>query len=312
MRHAATPIIHEGQGFYYMDEKTPTLALSNKGMNDSNHAVYNTLEQIYKSQSTMAYIMYNDQPPDKDPSLKHGHTKGTVAFDQKGGFWLVHSTPEFPPIKSDGYFWRKSACTFGQTFLCMSMDYSIMDRIGTVFMYTYPKIYDKSFPSVFTEDNPILASLVLSSKQKHVTEPPWYNVTQIITKGGKKFFSFEKFTDFHRDLYDGLLSGQLKEDLLVETWRVHGASHGDLPSNCSIPYKVYNIDTMKFPDQGIQFNTSKDHSKWAVSDSKGDWLCIGDINRQMTQFKRGGGQVCFQNHQAWTSFRNLATVTEPC
>jgi len=44
----------------------------------------------------------------------------------------VHSTPEFPPIKSDGYFWRKSACTFGQTFLCMSMDYSIMDRIGNI------------------------------------------------------------------------------------------------------------------------------------------------------------------------------------
>lgn len=312
LRHAETPVLHEGRGFYYMDQNNPSLVLSDKGMDDTGHAVYNTLQQIYDNKTTIAYIMYNDQAPKKRTSLNHGHSKGTVAFDKTGGFWMVHSTPEFPPMKSDGYSWPKSACTFGQTFLCISMNYNMMDRIGSVFMYTYPKIYDTSLPSVFSADNPVLSNMILGPKQHHVMDPPWYNVTQIISKGNNKFMSYEKFTDFHRDLYDGLLSTALQEDLLVETWREHGYTQNDLPSNCSIQYKVYNIETMIFPDKGIAFKTSKDHSKWAVSKNGGDWLCIGDINRQMTQFKRGGTQVCFQNHQAWTSFRNLVNQTEPC
>lgn len=306
------PDIREGKGFYYMDVNNPTLVLSQMGMDDSNHAVYYTLQQIYKNQSTMAYVMYNDQPPNTDPSLNHGHTKGTFAFDKNGGFWLIHSTPEFPPMKKDGYNWRQSACTYGQTFICLSMDYGMMDRIGYVFMDTYPKIYDKLFPSMFASDNPYLASIVNGPTQKHVTAPPWYNVTQIVTKGNNQFISYEKFTDFHEDLYDGLLSGKLRQDLLVETWRVHGTTHGDLPSNCTVQYKVYNINTLTFPDKGISFSTAKDHSKWAVSKDQGDWLCIGDINRQSTQFKRGGGQMCFQNHKAWSSFRDLVSETEPC
>ncbi|XP_052092940.1 plancitoxin-1-like [Mytilus californianus] len=312
LRHGKTPVLHEGRGFYYMDQNNPSLVLSDKGMDDTGHAVYNTLQQIYDNKTTIAYIMYNDQAPKKSPSLNHGHSKGTVAFDKTGGFWLVHSTPEFPPMKSDGYSWPKSACTFGQTFLCISMNYNMMDRMGSVFMYTYPKIYDTSLPSVFSADNPVLSNMILGPKQHHVMDPPWYNVTQIISKGNNKFMSYEKFRDFHKDLYDGLLSTALQEDLLVETWREHGYSHNDLPSNCSIQYKVYNIETMIFPDEGIAFKTSKDHSKWAVSKNGGDWLCIGDINRQMTQFKRAGTQVCFQNHQAWTSFRNLVNQTEPC
>ena len=36
------------------------------------------------------------------------------------------------------------------------------------------------------------------------------------------------------------------------------------------------------------------------------------LSLQTTQFKRGGGQICFQNHQAWTSFRNIVATTEDC
>ena len=41
------------------------------------------------------------------------------------------------------------------------------------------------------------------------------------------------------DLYDGLMSSALNEDLLVQSWIELNKSPGDkLPSNCTIPYKV--------------------------------------------------------------------------
>ena len=47
---------------------------------------------------------------------------GVVAFDETSGFWLVHSTPHFPPPRDTGYAWPSSARIYGQTFLCVSMD----------------------------------------------------------------------------------------------------------------------------------------------------------------------------------------------
>lgn len=113
----------------------------------------------------------------------------------------------------------------------------------------------------------------------------------------------------NKDLYDGLMSSALKEDLLVQSWIKSSKS---LPSNCTIPYKVYNINNIQIPGTSITFPTSKDHSKWAVSKNGGNWLCIGDINRQKPQFHRGGGQVCFQNEQAWKSFKTLVKDFEAC
>ena len=142
-----------------------------------------------------------------------------------------------------------------------------------------------------------------------MTKPPWYTVTKLETRNDDVFFSFAKYTNFERDLYDGWMSSYLKEDLLVQSWIKSSKS---LPSNCTIPYKVYNINNIQIPGTSITFPTSKDHSKWAVSKNGGNWLCIGDINRQKPQFHRGGGQVCFQNEQAWNSFKTLVKDFEAC
>ncbi|KHJ89008.1 hypothetical protein OESDEN_11184 [Oesophagostomum dentatum] len=53
------------------------------------------------------------------------------------------------------------------------------------------------------------------------------------------------------------------------------------------------------------YSSSKDHSKWGVSlDGNVPAVCIGDVNRQESQFKRGGGAVCIEDKNMWKTFYN--------
>jgi len=56
---------------------------------------------------------------------------GDVCFDKTSGFWLVHSVPHFPPPPSFGYSYPESGTIFGQTFLCVTYQYSELNDIGT-------------------------------------------------------------------------------------------------------------------------------------------------------------------------------------
>lgn len=42
------------------------------------------------------------------------------------------------------------------------------------------------------------------------------------------------------------------------------------------------------------------------------WVCVGDINRQRSQSKRGGGSLCFTNVRAWKSFHDMVVSVEGC
>jgi deoxyribonuclease-2 len=123
---------------------------------------------------------------------------------------------------------------------------------------------------------------------------------------------------------------QLKSDLATETWS-NGA--GTLKSNCSAELKFHtlNIKEVKFDfiedkasKSEFKFSVHDDHSKWAVTlpnslphyrhiEQNDRIACIGDINRQVEQFKRGGGTVCFKNNvQVWMAYRNLVDTLEEC
>ena len=111
-------------------------------------------------------------------------------------------------------------------------------------------------------------------------------------------------------------------DLLVETWP---NGPGKLNSSCLNTYHVLNIDSINFKSTSkpITFATRKDHSKWAISSSvkknnpwelkdKMKYVCIGDINRMATQYKRGGGTVCFSDKNVWKAFYDLVSSFEAC
>lgn len=57
---------------------------------------------------------------------------GVVVFDKQQGFWLVHSTPHFPPPKSAGMFsYPSSGVNNGQNFICVTYPFDRFQTIGT-------------------------------------------------------------------------------------------------------------------------------------------------------------------------------------
>ncbi|KAL8609598.1 hypothetical protein ACOMHN_023734 [Nucella lapillus] len=310
LRHSKGTAFGQGHAQFYMDGHNPQWTLCAQPINETGHAVYYTLEQVYKAKvGSSLYLMFNDEKPSGTTSLSHGHTKGTLGFDSQSGFWLIHSAPKFPPKKEQGYDWADNASDYGQSFLCVSFAYKSLGVLAKQLLFYYPQVYDYNFPASALKDFPQLLDLVNSTRIEH---PPYVSVRKDLTSlGGLPLVSFAKFTKFGADLYDALVAPTLKVPLLVESWQ-HGKQAVVLPSNCSASYSVYNIHEVQLPGNKY-FTESKDHSKYAMSLSDGHpWLCIGGINRETMQFKRAGGTMCFQHKAAWDAFHAMVTFFLPC
>ncbi|XP_055895840.1 plancitoxin-1-like isoform X2 [Biomphalaria glabrata] len=319
------PKFQKGLGFFYLDEDNSTWTLSEATIADSGTPVANTVTQIYTSaRSSWMYLLYNDEPPSGTSQSLKGHTKGVVAFDKTSGFWLVHSVPNFPPPTSGSYSWNYNGSKYGQIFLCITFPYSQLGQIAYQLFMNRPHVYDSNIPYQIAADYPLLQQIVMG---KRPTSPPWYNVTQLTSLNGQNFLSFAKADEFDKDLYDSLVAPKLQTSLKVETW-LNGQGT-KLPSDCTSTYKVRNIRDVALSAQA-NFNETKDHSKWAISDQESStiqfisekvqrhriqsspWVCVADINRMESQFKRGGGALCLQHQGVWTSFNNAIAKCDSC
>ena len=96
-----------------------------------------------------------------------------------------------------------------------------------------------------------------------------------------------------------------------------------LPSSCPprSMYESLNIRHVYIREAGRGWNTTVDHSKWAMTipdtgssaDANMMGVCIGDMNRMQAQSFRGGGAVCFmQNPALWQIFRKIVAAIEGC
>jgi deoxyribonuclease-2 len=100
---------------------------------------------------------------------------------------------------------------------------------------------------------------------------------------------------------------------------IQNNGNGTFPSNCSsdLEYHVMNIEKVKFDFINVNFSVHSDHSKWVVTDTLNDdqikIACVGDINRQEDQLRRGGGTVCFLNNQnVWNEYHKIVKKFEKC
>ncbi|XP_072015554.1 plancitoxin-1-like [Amphiura filiformis] len=314
-----------GFDFMYMDAKTtmPTLLRSPVPINNQNQPIGYTLQQVYQANQlgnqSVVYGMYNDQPPPNRPSTSKGHTKGVVALDAEYGFWLVHSVPAFPSKGSSGYSYPSNAETFGQTLLCMTFSFAQFEQIGQQLLYNCPFFYDNFMPtSIMTS----LPSLYSAMSGVCTDNTPYYRTTNLVAPNGQTFTSFAKSKTFNNDLYSALVAPYFGYNLYTQTWR----PNTPLPSYCGTPM-VYNIIAITVgpdspPGESYQFYSSQDHSKWAVTGDVDDRhppppldkqvVCIGDINRESSQFNKAGGTVCIGSANVWRAFRDAVSGAELC
>ncbi|XP_039983665.1 deoxyribonuclease-2-alpha-like isoform X2 [Xiphias gladius] len=296
----------DGLLYLYMDESTNGWKLSREKINSKSGTLANTLKPLLdfydRKVESFGYMLFSDQPPDPyvaPPSF--GHSKGVVMLDRKTGVWLSHSTPRFPTYRRRD-FWPKSGNANAQTFMCVTYSYNDFKEIGLQLMYIHAYSYDYEIPGTFQNELRCVAQRSCFPK-----EAPWFREKTLISTTGHYFHSYAKYKRFGDDLYSGLIAKTLKQDLYVKSW---GKMCRPLPSNCSIPHRVYNVKEVTIL-KGKPFNDTVDHAKWCVAPD-GGWTCIADMNREVSQMGRGGGAICTNDGAVGKAFYTLITKHEPC
>ncbi|XP_075038094.1 deoxyribonuclease-2-beta isoform X2 [Mixophyes fleayi] len=297
-----------GLDYLYLDSKSQAWQVSKFLINMTQGAVGRSLQQLYQSynKNDTAYMMYNDSPPGTSNfSRTRGHSKGTLLFDKYQGFWLIHSVPHFPPFPEDNFGYPQTGQRYGQTAICVTYKYDQFKEIASQLLYYNPNVYNCSVPDSFHEEQ---WSLLRICQGKSF---PWIETTRLAplqSAQGEAFLNFAKSKYFVDDIYAAWIAQKLGTDLLTETWQPAGRV---LPSNCSLPWHVYNIKTIALPSHS--FYSYYDHSKWCVSKLPEDsWTCIGDLNRYPEQIWRSGGFLCTQNKLIYTTFRSMVAYYREC
>ncbi|XP_061574532.1 deoxyribonuclease-2-alpha [Cololabis saira] len=325
--HSTSPT--RGEQYLLLDKGSAGWTEGKETVNSTVGALGRTVGQLYSQRkgSEVAYVLYNDQPPSGEfgdrwadsGESSGGHTKGVVLVDKTQGFWLVHSTPNFPPRRREGqYYYPGSGVNNGQNFICVTYPLERFQTIGEQLQINQPKVYDCDVPASLASLLSALAAVCGKNQPSSRLVPSDTAVANrsvtLTSKGGTDFISFAKGASFDNDLYHSWVAPALRSDLLVQFWI---RSTGILPSDCSRGWKVLDI-TLINPGQSFTFKASQDHSKWAVSPAAagggagGGWVCVGDINRNQAEEKRGGGTVCLQDPVVWKAYRTAALQCQAC
>ncbi|KAL0230923.1 hypothetical protein GEMRC1_010328 [Eukaryota sp. GEM-RC1] len=299
------PELKDGFGYAYFDAHShkPELVPSTKSLKDPMSLSY-TLAPLYTpNKSKMAFGMYNDDPPFGSASSGYGHVKGTLATDDQSGYWLIHSTPRFPFNSTDSYEFPDFAKIYGQTFICISFSVREFDKIGQALQIMRPKFYETHVP-VHLKDK--LPQVDAAFDGSYENSPRSLDLS-LFSLGGEMFRHLSKTGKWGKCIYEHLVSPTLKADLYVENWM-----RPWIDSFCPPKYDYTNLNVKEISfGGGRDFGYTKDHSKWAITPGN-DWVCIGDMNRMTSQYKRGGGAMCLKNPVLHRAFKGIVKELDKC
>lgn len=281
-----------------------------------------TVRQLSANRRSTGRFLWNDDPPlnfTKDAQSSsigksNGHSKGVLGADADGGFWLTHSWPEWPDLRSIAPDWGgigDASTIYGQSFLCVSLSPPAVDAVARALIRAEPRGYDSEVPPSLVGLYPGLADLAAGIR----TTPKNATILTVNSKAEAQFMFFSKNGAWGGELWSDLVAPALVvrncSGLRVETWRRSPILESEC--NASSP-RVTNVNQIRYTANAVPIVKmyTVDHSKWGISETP-SWICVGDINRMASQASRGGGAVCFDHAPAlWAVINASISVFDAC
>jgi deoxyribonuclease II len=297
-----------GYEYIYYDPKIGKVVKSPNLLTDGKGALDLTLNSVFaKPDATTGWILYNDEMPadaKRKDSASFGHTKGVIAFDtaSKTAFWLLHSWPKFADPQAS----EMPTPIYGQTFLCLSLDIATANSIaGQMTNHQEPQVYLPRAPgSLATSD-----ALYLLTQTLKPDAPGDCDVVDYKSRGGLAFKVIAKNRKWGKDFWNDLVGPTLGADMDDETW-IRGKIPPVLDSDGI--HKTFDVKYIDLSKLGLPWAwpETQDHAKWGITKDL-DWVCVGDINRMVSQEKRGGGTIALQNQALWAALSKTDLLVAP-
>ncbi|WP_077037169.1 deoxyribonuclease II family protein [Pelomonas sp. KK5] len=302
----------DGFNYAYYDPAAKALKPSQHVLLEGKGALDRTLNAIFAEPAdSVGWILYNDEvPADADmpdaPGL--GHAKGLIAFDveSKTALWLLHSWPKFadpfhkaePPSK-----------LYGQTYMCLSLTLAVANKLAALMInHQQPQVYFPRVPKGLDPHSPLHAL----SRGADPNPAGDSRVVSLATRGGKHFLVIAKNRQWNKDFWNELVAPALNDDMDVETW-----IRGPIPSiqasdGVHHVFDIKYVDLSRLPGgvRGWAWPETRDHAKWGIARNQ-PWVCVGDINRMVSQEKRGGGTIALQDQVLWEALRGTDLLLLP-
>lgn len=103
------------------------------------------------------------------------------------------------------------------------------------------------------------------------------------------------------------IADTLQTILSIQTWRSDPEESGKRPL-FKTGEKNELVTIMSVKTDAGEWSHKCDHSKWCVSDIQ-NWMCVGDSNREPSQFERPGGALCINSKPVADAFRQIKRIT---
>ncbi|MCH9680331.1 MAG: deoxyribonuclease II family protein [Deltaproteobacteria bacterium] len=281
---------------YFDSNASAPLALSPHALDDSSGALHRTLEQVFSVGEDIpdgrGWVLYNDEIPGAASNNEdRGHAKGVIAFDlaTDSALWLLHSTPRWPLPRSAAF--PHDERIYAQTYLCITLpDVATVQRISAQMRaQQQPQVYGCHIPPGLARDT-ALHALARGDLAAPLDAP---STVTFESRGGHPFESIAKSRHWGKDFWIDLVGPALADDLGVETWRRGTVPDTEDRGGSDHVDDVLHVDLNPL-GVDIGWAYTKDHAKWAVGEGS-DWVCVADLNRQVSQQKRGGGSICLSH-----------------